>query len=51
VSTRIVDAVQAGMGETLRNIYDRADAHGISRAAAARLLVEERLNVVPGVSS
>ncbi len=38
-----LDAALAKIGETLRKIYERADARGISTAAAADLLAEERL--------
>ena len=38
-----VDAALAGIGETLRQIYVRADALGISTAAAADALAEELL--------
>ncbi len=38
-----LDAALAQIGETLREIYERADAQGISTAAAADLLAEERL--------
>ncbi len=38
-----LDAALAQIGEALREIYDRADAQGISTAAAAELLAEERL--------
>ncbi len=42
-SSAEVDAALAGIGETLRLIYERADALGISTAAAADVLAEERL--------
>lgn len=38
-----VDAALAGIGETLQKVYERADALGISTAAGADLLAEERL--------
>jgi leucine dehydrogenase len=38
-----LDAALAGIGETLREIYERADAQRISTAAAADVLAEERL--------
>jgi leucine dehydrogenase len=38
-----LDAALARIGETLRQIYERADARGISTAAAADMLAEERL--------
>lgn len=38
-----VDAALAGIGETLRQTYTRADALGITTAAAADVLAEERL--------
>ena len=38
-----LDTALARIGETLRQIYERADARGISTAAAADLLAEERL--------
>ena len=41
-----LDAALARIGETLREIYERADAQGISTAAAADVLAEERLNAV-----
>jgi leucine dehydrogenase len=42
-STR-VDAALAGIGRTLRQIYERADALATSTAAAADALAEERLS-------
>ena len=42
-SSSEVDAALAGIGETLRLIYERADEMGISTAAAADALAEERL--------
>jgi len=39
-----LDAALARIGETLRQIYERADAEGISTAAAADALAEERLS-------
>jgi leucine dehydrogenase len=38
------DTALARIGETLQAIYERADARGISTAAAADLLAEERLH-------
>jgi leucine dehydrogenase len=38
-----LDTALARIGETLREIYERADAQGISTAAAADVLAEERL--------
>jgi leucine dehydrogenase len=38
-----LDTALAQIGETLREIYARADARGISTAAAADVLAEERL--------
>jgi leucine dehydrogenase len=38
-----LDTELAQIGETLREIYAHADARGISTAAAADVLVEERL--------
>jgi leucine dehydrogenase len=38
-----VDAALARIGEALQQIYERADARGISTAAAADVLVDERL--------
>jgi leucine dehydrogenase len=38
-----LDTALARIGETLREIYERADAQGISTAAAADLLAEDRL--------
>jgi leucine dehydrogenase len=38
-----LDAALAGIGETLRQIYARAEALGITTAAAADVLAEERL--------
>jgi len=38
-----LDTALARIGETLRQIYERADARGISTAAAADVLAEERL--------
>lgn len=38
-----VDMALARIGETLRQIYERADAQAISTAEAAEILVEERL--------
>jgi leucine dehydrogenase len=40
-----LDTALAQIGETLRQIYERADAEGISTAAAADALAEQRLNV------
>ena len=40
-----LDTGLARIGETLRQIYERADGQGISTAAAADVLAEERLNV------
>jgi leucine dehydrogenase len=40
-----LDTALAQIGETLRQIYERADAEGISTAAAAEALAEQRLNV------
>lgn len=40
-----LDAALARIGETLRQIYHRADARGISTAAAADVLAEEQLKV------
>ncbi len=40
-----VDIALARIGETLRDIYEEADEHGISTAAAAEVLAEERLNL------
>jgi leucine dehydrogenase len=40
-----LDAALARIGETLLEIYGRADARGITTAAAADLLAEERLKV------
>ncbi len=40
-----VDAALAGIAETLRQIYELADAEDISTAAAADALAEERLQV------
>jgi leucine dehydrogenase len=37
------EAALAGIGETLREIYERAEAQGLSPAAAAEVLVEEWL--------
>jgi len=42
-SSSEVDAALAGIGDTLRQVYERADALGISTAAAADVLAEERL--------
>jgi leucine dehydrogenase len=39
-----LDEALARIGETLRQIYEGADARGISTAAAADVLAEERLN-------
>jgi leucine dehydrogenase len=39
-----VNAALAKIGETLRDVYERADARGTSTAAAADLLVDERLD-------
>ena len=39
-----VDAALAQIGETLRDVYERADERGTSTAAAADLLVDERLD-------
>ena len=38
-----VDAALAGIGETLNQVYELADAQGISTAVAAEALAEERL--------
>ena len=38
-----LDTALARIGETLREIYERADAQGISTAAAADVLVDDRL--------
>jgi leucine dehydrogenase len=38
-----VDAALAKIGQTLRDVYERADERGTSTAAAADLLVDERL--------
>jgi leucine dehydrogenase len=40
-----LDEALAAIGETLRDIYERADTQGISTEAAADVLVEERLRV------
>ena len=40
-----LDGALARIGETLRQIYERADAQGISTAAAADVLAEEQLKV------
>jgi leucine dehydrogenase len=40
-----LDAALAGIGETLGQIYERADTQGTSTAAAADALAEERLRV------
>jgi leucine dehydrogenase len=40
-----LDEALAAIGETLRDIYERADQQGISTEAAADVLVEERLGV------
>jgi leucine dehydrogenase len=40
-----LDGALARIGETLRQIYERADAQGISTAAAADFLAEEQLKV------
>jgi leucine dehydrogenase len=40
-----LDRALARIGETLRRIYERADARDISTAAAADVLAEEQLNV------
>jgi hypothetical protein len=40
-----LDAALTRIGETLREIYERADERGISTAAAADVLAEERLKV------
>lgn len=42
-SSTELDAALAGIGETVRQVYERADALGISTAAAADVLAEERL--------
>jgi leucine dehydrogenase len=42
-----VNAALAGIGETLREVYRRSDDQGISTAAAADALAEERLNEGP----
>lgn len=39
-----LDGALAGIGDTLRAVYEQADAQGISTAAAADALAEERLN-------
>ena len=44
---RELDAALREIGETLRHVYERADAQGISTAAAAELLAEERLEAGP----
>ena len=38
-----LDAALARIGETLREVYERADAQGISTAAAADVLADDRL--------
>ncbi len=43
-STSELDTALAQIGETLRQIYERAEGRGISTAAAADALAEERLN-------
>jgi len=40
-----VQAALAGIGQTLREVFERADAQGISTAAAADLLADERLTM------
>jgi leucine dehydrogenase len=40
-----LDTALMRIGETLREIYERADARGISTASAADVLAEEQLNV------
>ena len=45
-STSELDSALARIGETLRQIYERADERGISTAAAADDLAEERLGDV-----
>jgi leucine dehydrogenase len=40
-----VDAALAKIGDTLRDVYERADARGIATAAAADLLADERLEM------
>jgi leucine dehydrogenase len=40
-----LDGALARIGETLRQIYERADSRGISTATAADVLVEEQLKV------
>jgi leucine dehydrogenase len=40
-----VQAALAEIGQTLRDVYERADAQGISTAAAADLLADERLKL------
>lgn len=40
-----LDAALAGIGETLRQIYEQADARGTSTATAADALAEERLRL------
>jgi leucine dehydrogenase len=40
-----LDTALAQIGDTLRQIYERADAEGTSTAAAADALAEQRLNV------
>jgi leucine dehydrogenase len=42
-STSDLDTALARIGETLRQVYERADERGISTSAAADVLVEERL--------
>jgi leucine dehydrogenase len=44
---RALDAALRQIGETLRHVYERADAQAISTAAAAELLAEERLEAGP----
>lgn len=39
-----LDGALAGIGDTLRAVYEQADAQGISTAVAAEALAEERLN-------
>jgi leucine dehydrogenase len=44
-STSELDTALARIGETLRQIYERADSRGISTASAADVLAEEQLKV------
>ena len=45
-STAELDAALERIGQTLRQIYERADERGISTAAAAEALADERLQAV-----